>query len=296
MITPLYKPGLPMRLAISLDGPGSNTRKIIEHHIVERDAGKPSYEPAMLLTGTPSSNAVKISTEYSSRGLTLPVLFHSFLDFFKARGLDSIKEDKDMPIRRAYDNITLNLLSAHGIDCVALAGDEYVKTSVICNTILTVNVHPGDLRAKYDSGKNAGKPKYTGLGWIPSAKAILAGEKEVRTSVHIVTDKLDCGPVLAVSAPQLVPEISALEKIALMGGKKSLGELIDCVKTMPDVAGKIPLVSIAKDCQERLKVNGDWVIFPKVLQYIAEGRYARDEKGSMYFDKEPIPDGKVITG
>lgn len=290
-LTKLYEPGLPMRTAISIDGSGSNGRKIIEHYIAQRDAGKPSYEPVMLLTGKLSSNAVKISTEYSSKGVTLPVFAHSIVDFFKARGRDSIKEDKDMPIRSAYDTVAVKLLSAHGVDCVALAGDEYVKSPVFSNTILTVNVHPGYLPARYTSGKNKGKPKYTGLGWIPSAKAILAGEKEVRTSVHVVTSELDCGPVLSVSAPQPVPEISLLEKIALMGGKKSLNEIIDCTKTMPDLAGKIPLVANAKDCQERLKVHGDWVIFPRTLQYIAEGRFAKDEKGNLYFDKEPIPNG-----
>lgn len=294
MITPLYKPGLPMRVAISLDGSGSNARKIIENYISERDAGNLSYEPAMLLTGTPSSNAVKISTEYSSKGVTLPVIVHSFRDFFKARGLDSIKEDKDMPIRSAYDNITVQLLTAHNIDCVALAGDEYVKSPVFANTILTVNVHPGDLRVKYTSGKKAGKPKYTGLGWIPSAKAILAGEKEVYTSVHIVTSELDGGPVVAVSDPQPVPkEVLSLEdRTVLLGSAKSVQEIADFIKEQPDVqqhelAQLFPLYKHAVDCQDRLKVNGDWIVFPRTISNIALGKVGIDEDNQIYVENKP---------
>lgn len=297
-LTALYKPGLPMRTAISIDGSGSNGRKIIEHYIAQRDTGRPSYEPVLLLTGKLSSNAVKISTEYSSRGLTLPVFAHSLVDFFRARGRDSIKEDKDMPIRSAYDNITVKVLSEFGIDCVALAGDEYVKTPVLVNTLLCVNVHPGKLSTVYTSGKNAGRPKYTGLGWIPSAKAILAGETEVCSSVHIVTDKLDCGQILSVSAPQPVPNavLSLEDRTKLLGMAKSIQEIADFIKQHPDASAEelghmAPLYKHAVDCQDRLKVHGDWVIYAKTLQHIAEGRYASDEKDNMYFDGKPIPTG-----
>jgi hypothetical protein len=43
--------------------------------------------------------------------------------------------------------------------------------------------------------------------------------------------------------------------------------------------------------QSKLKEAGDWKIFPLTLQYIAEGRYARDEKGDLYFDGKQIPSG-----
>lgn len=293
-VTPFYHPGLPMRVAISLDGSGSNARKIIEYHIAERDAGKPSYEPVMLLTGTPSSNAVKISTEYSSKGVALPVFVNSFRDFFKARGRDTIKEEKEMPIRSQYDTMTVQLLSAFGVDCVALAGDEYVKSPVLSNTVLTVNVHPGDLRVKYDSGKSKGKPKYTGLGWIPSAKAILAGETEVFTSVHIVTPELDGGPVLAVSGSQQVPkEVLSLEDRAiLLGNAKSIQEIADFMKEHPavqqyELAQLFPLYKHSVDCQERLKVNGDWVVFPRTIRDIALGRYGLDDLSQLYFENKP---------
>ncbi len=49
--------------------------------------------------------------------------------------------------------------------------------------------------------------------------------------------------------------------------------------------------AVADDYQERLKRSGDWTIFPRTLQYIAEGRYAQDEEGNLFFDGNPIPHG-----
>lgn len=43
--------------------------------------------------------------------------------------------------------------------------------------------------------------------------------------------------------------------------------------------------------QDRLKKIGDWVIFPKTLESIADGRYSQDEQGDLYFDDKSIPDG-----
>jgi len=43
--------------------------------------------------------------------------------------------------------------------------------------------------------------------------------------------------------------------------------------------------------QERLKENGDWIIFPRTIEFLARGRYGRDEAGRIYFDGKPIPEG-----
>jgi len=294
-----YDSRLPMRVAIFMSGTGSNAKKIIEWHLEEKKAGNPSFEPVLIFTDNPKSNAVAISNSYSSKGLSLPVLCDSIYDFYKACGKDDLK---DLNIREAFDNSHIGVLSSYNIDCIALAGYDRIATPVICNTFFTINVHPGYLPAKYDSGPKIGKPKYTGLAWIPSAKAILAGENEVHTSVHVVTDNLDCGPVLAVSAPQPVPDevkgMSLEERATLIGTVRSIQEIADFIKKNPDFSEaalhcQFPIVKYASDCQNRLKVHGDWVVFPRVLRYIGTGRYAC-ENGSLFFDGEPIPNGKLI--
>ena len=54
---------------------------------------------------------------------------------------------------------------------------------------------------------------------------------------------------------------------------------------------------LARDAnQDRLKEAGDWVVFPMTLQYVAEGRFAADESGAVYFDGEPVPAGLRLEG
>jgi hypothetical protein len=193
----------------------------------------------------------------------------------------------------------VKILTDFGVDCVALAGYDWIVTTQICNTFIpTLNVHPGDLRKRRPDGK----PRYDGLAWVPSAKAILAGDGEVRTSVHVVTEGLDEGGVLAVSDPQPVPqEVLSLEnRMVLLGGAKSVQEIVDFARARPELSVKqlgeiYPIVKYAADCQDRLKVNGDWVVFPKSLEYVARSRYAADDKRKrIYFDGDHVPGGIVI--
>ncbi len=47
-----------------------------------------------------------------------------------------------------------------------------------------------------------------------------------------------------------------------------------------------------KGATERIrKEKGDWVIFPKTLLFLAIGKYAKDNRGNIYFDEKPIPFG-----
>ena len=41
--------------------------------------------------------------------------------------------------------------------------------------------------------------------------------------------------------------------------------------------------------QDQLKKIGDWVIFPKALELLAEGRIYADEKNTLYIDDKPAP-------
>lgn len=111
-----------------------------------------------------------------------------------------------------------------------------------------------------------GKRKYRGDKAV--RKAILAGERELRATTHLITEEVDGGPVLMVSAPlsvELPPHFYPCDS-----------ELVTMV---------------AEQHQARLKEVGDWVIFPRTLQYLAGGRFAKDEAGLLHFDGRPIPNG-----
>ncbi|MCX6709128.1 MAG: formyltransferase family protein [Candidatus Woesearchaeota archaeon] len=267
----LYSPkDTPMRVAIFMSGSGTNAKKIIEAYIANRDAGRVFFEPVLVFTDNPASNAVKIAKEdYREHGVTLPVVFKSYKEFMKCPGAT----------RGKYDMEQCKMLDNKNVDCVALAGYDWIVTPIICENFLTVNVHPGDLRVK----KPNGKPAYAGLAWVPSAKAVLAGENNVYTSVHKVTEVLDGGSVLAVSDAVPVPDnVKSLEdRAVLLGEAKSVSEIEHFIRDNPSVEGpelrrKFPVYGVGKDLQNILKEFGDWVVFPRVLRDIARGLYSLD--------------------
>jgi hypothetical protein len=84
-----------------------------------------------------------------------------------------------------------------------------------------------------------------------------------------------------------------LEQRVLLGEADSIQGIADFIKANPnapkeELERRFPIYKYAADCQERLKVNGDWVIFPRVIRAIADGRYARDEFGNINFDGKPL--------
>jgi folate-dependent phosphoribosylglycinamide formyltransferase PurN len=93
----------------------------------------------------------------------------------------------DKRVRRFYDGETALILRRFGVDTVLLLGYLYVITEPLLSAFpdRILNVHDGS-------------PNYPGLH--ATRDAILAGEPETRSVVHIVTKELDSGPVVARSA------------------------------------------------------------------------------------------------
>jgi phosphoribosylglycinamide formyltransferase-1 len=99
--------------------------------------------------------------------------------------------------RRDYDAVTAEFLQHLGVDTVVLLGYLYVLTdamlSAFPNRIL--NLHDADLTINRADGER----KYAGLH--STRDAIVAGEKETRSTVHYVTEKVDAGPIILRTAP-----------------------------------------------------------------------------------------------
>ena len=154
-----------------------------------------------------------------------------------------------------------------------------------------LNVHPGDTTKGYD-----------GLHWIPSAKAILAGDEVIRSTLFFVDKGEDSGPVLVQSAP-----LNILQTIDKMnsGRTEKLSQELDSVtgfakayniKTYEhfvEKAGEELLKSMEHICesmQDALKVEGDWKIYPfAVHDLIAKGR-VRVEGRTLYIDDKIMPE------
>jgi len=100
--------------------------------------------------------------------------------------------------------------------------------------------------------------KYVGAHAVKDA--ILAGEKYIRSTTHLVTEELDNGPIFEISDPVLVGNI--LDKLSV------------------DIFADIK--------QSELKEEGDFKIFPKTLNRIAQGRYLIDKDKSIIVSTESL--------
>ncbi len=119
---------------------------------------------------------------------------------------------KDMAMRTRYFEEIMQYLDRKNINLILLSGFmlkippnfiEWFKNRII-------NVHPADLRVLED-----GKPKYTGDNAV--RKAMKAGETRTYSTVHFVTDEVDCGKIITVSEGlPVVSSISAEEQQNLM--------------------------------------------------------------------------------
>lgn len=242
-----------MLVAGMMSGSGTNLRKSIEYERKLGEGGKSPYRVALIFSDNADSNAAQIGRDFD-----VPVMIRDIESFYRARG----KPRSDMKLREEFDALTAKELGNHQIACAAYAGYMSKVTSPLISKFLGVNVHPADLRALTPEGRR----RYTGDRAVE--KALLAGEKELRSTVHTVTWKVDYGPILAIS--------NALQVQLPQNWN-------------PKDSGLVQMVS--REHQDRLKEAGDWKIFPWVLRNIAEGRYARDFAGNIYFDGRLIPNG-----
>ncbi|MDP1729472.1 MAG: formyltransferase family protein [archaeon] len=253
----LHNPSFVMKVAGLMSGSGTNLRKIIEYERVLEEEGGSPYKVAVIFSDNSKSKAVEIGRDFD-----IPVITRDIESFYLARG----KPRKDMDVRQQFDDQTIKALEPYALDALAYAGYMSIASHVLIDNFkLGINVHPADLSVRDSEGRR----KYTGDAAV--RKAILAGEKSIRATTHIVESKVDYGRILMVSNPLNL----------------ELGDNFD-----PN--NKDLVARVANENQNRLKEAGDWIIFPLTLKYIAEGRYTKDAEGNLYCEETPIPDGERI--
>ena len=129
----------------------------------------------------------------------VPILEHPIRPFYAAKRLPI----SDLSARSDYDRRSVDLLSMYRPNLLLLSSYLYVLTAPVLeafpNRIL--NVHGSDL-ARTGSDD---RPIYVGLRAV--REAILAGEAETRATAHIVTERLDEGPILLRSRAYPVPPL-----------------------------------------------------------------------------------------
>lgn len=123
----------------------------------------------------------------------IPLILHPIRPLYARAG----RPLKDLDLRREYDQRTATLLAAFEPDLILLSSYLYILTAPLLSLYpgRIVNVHGSDLARTAPDGR----PLYSGLRAVRDA--IRAGEKEIRATAHLVTERLDEGPILLRSQP-----------------------------------------------------------------------------------------------
>ena len=154
-----------------------------------------------------------------------------------------------------------------------------------------LNIHPGDTTKGY-----------SGLHWIPAAKAILAGDGELRSTLFIVDKGEDTGPVLTQSRPlPIVPTLRALESRGTEGLLAGFGRVVafarrhaatgyDEFERLADAEHMATMRRLCESLQTALKEEGDWEVYPfGVHDLLGRGRVEVIGR-TVYIDGRQMPE------
>jgi len=259
-----------MTYACGVSGSGTNYDKIYEkdplkHHVVFSNVpGCPGAVKA-------AQRAVPVVSLDSAR------YFHEMwkLEAVPRRGIE--RDSFDMAIMTLVEQALKN---PPGLICLA-GYDLWIGNWMVDRYYPKIlNVHPGDT-------------KYPGLGWIPTARAVLAEERSVKSTVFFVDQSDDGGPVLIQSAS--VPlstwddDLDGIRRFAEKTGARTLKQFREAAQREGNDLYE-SLKEVSTRVQERLKVEGDWQIYPfAVHELIAKGRVALDGR-TLYIDGVQMPE------
>ena len=247
-----------------MSGSGTNVVKILENQT--QKGSKCPYQVVLIFSDVFDQSNQKCKAQSISSEYRVDYRHNDIMEFYRRHGQET---KRDLSLRLEYDQVTAEMIEEYDLDLIALCGYMSIVTASLLkrHNDRIVNVHPSDL-----SIMETGKRKYTGLHAVRDA--IFAGEKKLYSTTHVVRDRVDYGEILMRSAPV---------DVVLPAGF-SLGEL-----RRPENSALVK--RIADEHQARLKEHGDWIIYPKTLEMIANGRYGLDAQGNVYVDDVLMPNG-----
>ena len=259
-----------LRYACGVSGSGSNYDRIFEASPETRH---------VVFSNAPDCDGVK---KARVRGVPIAVLDSRiyFNDMWSVERIPRNGKERD-----GYDKALMTLVTqtlGGQPDLICLAGYDLWTSEWMARRYFPriLNVHPGD-------------SKYPGLGWRPTAKAILAGEESVRSTVFLVDESDDGGPVLIQSASVALSrwdrELEEIRKFAAKSDCRTLSEFREgCLTEKNGLFNALEQVSTA--IQDVLKVEGDWKIYPfAVHELIGKGRVSLDGR-VVYVDGVAMPE------
>jgi phosphoribosylglycinamide formyltransferase-1 len=278
------KSGTRMKIVCFVSGSGTSYREIV--------AKNPNHDYAVF-TNRPGCGAVAIARSNKHEVIELSHIPY-LKDARKRYGPGNVP--RNCPERVEYEQALCALIESRigrEPDLVCLAGYDQWLTDFTVNKYYPriLNVHPGDTTKGYN-----------GLHWVPSARAILAADKVIRSTLFFADKGEDTGPVLVQSQPLSIQK--TIDELT-SGGRKELSEGLHeitrfaaahGIETYEDFQQKAgeelfrTMELVGKELQEALKVAGDWKIYPfAVHDLIAQGRVQIDGS-TVYVDDREMPE------
>jgi folate-dependent phosphoribosylglycinamide formyltransferase PurN len=277
------KSGKSMYIVCFISGSGTNYREI-----AARDMG----HHYLVFTNRPGCTGTSIARENKHEVIEL-----SHIPYLKGakEKYGGGKIPRNCPERLHYEQDSIALIEkklGRQPDLVCLAGYDQWFTDWTVDRYYPriLNVHPGDTTRGYE-----------GLHWVPAAKAIIAGDTALRSTLFVADKSEDNGPVLAQSAPLDIRltlsaserqgtagMIEGLNKITAWLNKENIGSYPD-FKTRASEDLQAAMAAICSRLQEALKVDGDWKIYPfAVHDLIARGRVEIEDR-TIFVDGRQMP-------
>ena len=278
------KSGKRMTIVCFVSGSGTNYREIV---------AKNHNHNYIVFTNRPGCGGVAIARANKHEVIELSHIPY-LRDAGKRYGSGNVP--RNCPERVEYEQELCRLVEGsigREPDLICLAGYDQWLTDWMVDKYYPriLNVHPGDTTKGYD-----------GLHWVPSAKAILAGDEVIRSTLFFVDKGEDTGPVLVQSEPVNIAQ--TIDKLELGRTEILLEGLyqVTSFATVHDInnyegfeekAGEelfTVMEHLCKKLQDTLKVAGDWKIYPfAVHNLIAQGRVQVDGK-TVYVDSKEMPE------
>jgi phosphoribosylglycinamide formyltransferase-1 len=160
----------PLALGVLLSGSGTNLQALIDAIA----AGILDARIAVVVSNVPDAAGLDRARRHGLTAIALP--------------------HRDAPSREAYDRQVVDVLRAHGVSLVVLAGFMRLVTPVLLDAFAgrVVNVHPALL------------PAFPGLH--AERQALEYGARITGVTVHFVDEETDHGPIVAQAAVPVFPD------------------------------------------------------------------------------------------
>jgi folate-dependent phosphoribosylglycinamide formyltransferase PurN len=235
-----------LRVAGLISGSGKSLISILERQKEREADSNCNFEVVGVFSDNPNSKARKISETYN-----IPVFINDIKAFYSARN----QKITDKTVRKEFDRQTAGFLKTLNPDIIIYAGYMWATTEPMLTSFQSINCHPADL-----SVENQGGRAYAGAHGVRDA--LLAGETTLNSTLHMVTAKIDHGPILLISEPVIVEKDS--QELDLQSRS------IKYLRLLNERSRKLCALGIEK---------------------ISNNAFTFDSQGQLFYEGEPIPKG-----